>query len=339
MTGRERIQIALAHREPPLVPLDIMFAPPALAALQAYLGTEDVDRALGVDIAVIGPSGGKPLYASPALYGPTITDEWGVVWTTSDIDRGSPIGPSVPEPDLALVRRPDPNDPRRFAGMVEALERETERHRSIAVADMWERAGFMRGLGNLLLDVAIRPDFVAGLLDILCDYMLATIENVRAMPGESLFLSDDYGMQHGLMISPEDWRRLVRPRFQKFVQASHAAGKAALLHSCGAITPLVPQFIECGLDILHPIQPEAMDIFALKREFGHDLTFCGGISTQQLLPRGTPQQIREEVNRLADCMGQGGGYILEPGITLQADIPTENLVAVIQAAQEYRRSG
>ena len=335
MTGRERIQIALAHREPPLVPLDLMFAPPALAALQAYLGTEDVDRALGVDIAVIGPSGGKPLYASPALYGPTITDPWGVVWTTSDIDRGSPIGPSVPEPDLALVPRPDPNDPARFAGMAQALERETERHRSIAVADMWERAGFMRGLGNLLLDVAIRPDFVAGLLDILCDYMLATIENVRAMPGESLFLSDDYGMQHGLMISPEDWRRLVRPRFQKFVEASHAAGKAALLHSCGAITPLVPDFIECGLDILHPIQPEAVDIFALKRHYGRHITFCGGISTQKTLPYGTRSDVKKEVRRVLDVMAKGGGYILEPGITIQADVPPENVVALVEARNEF----
>ncbi len=335
MTGRERIQMTLSHREPPLVPLNLMFAPPALAALQAHLGTEDVERALGVDIALTGPGGGKPLYASPALYGPTITDEWGVLWTTSDLDRGSPIGPSVREPDLELVPRPDPNDPARFAGMAEALQRETERYRVIVVGDMWERAGFMRGLGELLLDVALRPEFVAGLLDILCDYILATIRNVRAMPAECLLLSDDYGTQHGLMISPEAWGRLVRPRFEKFVEASHAAGRAAMLHSCGAIAPLVPEFIECGLDILHPIQPEAVDIFALKRRYGRHITLCGGISTQKTLPYGRPADVKEEVRRVLSVMAEGGGYILEPGITIQADVPPQNVVALVEARDEF----
>jgi len=335
VTGRERVQMALAHREPPLVPLNLMFAPPALAAVREYLGTEDVDAALGVDVAFVGAGGGKPLYASPAEYGPTITDQWGVVWSTSDIDRGSPIGPPVTDPDLACVPRPDPNDPKRFEGMRGALAAQVDRYRVIPCGDLWERAGFMRGLGNLLLDVALRPEFVAGLLDLLCDYVVATGKNVGDMPADCLFLSDDYGMQQALMISPEDWRKLVRPRFQRFIDAAHDAGKAAMLHSCGAITKLVPQFIECGLDILHPIQPEAVDIFALKREFGADITFCGGISTQKTLPYGTPEDVKEEVRRVLDVMARGGGYILEPGITIQADVPPENVVALVEARNEF----
>ena len=179
MTGRQRIEMTLAHREPPLVPLDLMFSPPARSALQAHLGTADVDAALGVDILLVGPGGGKPLYASPAEYGPTITDQWGVVWSTSDINHGSPIGPSVAEPDLGLVPRPDANDPKRFEGLRDVLAAERERYRVIGCGDMWERAGFMRGLHHLLLDVALNPDFVAGLLDILCDYILATIKEMR----------------------------------------------------------------------------------------------------------------------------------------------------------------
>jgi len=336
MTGRERIQTALAHREPPQVPLNLMFSPPALKALQKRLGTDDVNSALGVDVAFVGPRGGKPLYASPAEYGPTITDQWGVVWTTSDVDRGSPLGRPLTRPDLKLVSRPDPDDPRRFEGMRAALEAETERYRVIPVADMWERACFMRGLENILLDVALEPRFVAGLLDILCDYMLATARNVRDLPAECLFLSDDYGMQHGLMMSPADWRRLVKPRFKRFVDAAHAAGKAAMLHSCGAVAPLVPDFIECGLDILHPIQPEAVDIFALKRDYGRDITFCGGISTQKTLPYGTPQDVKDEVRRVLEVMARDGGYILEPGITIQADVPPENVIAVAQARDAFR---
>ena len=335
MTGRERVEMSLAHREPPVVPMNLMFAPHALAAVQDYLGVDDVDAALGVDFAFTGPGGGKPLYATPAEFGPTITDQWGVVWSTNDMDRGSPIGPCLTRPDLALAPRPDGADPARFECMAEALLAETERYRVIPCGDLWERAGFMRGLGDLLMDVALRPDFVAELLDLLCDYILATVDNVAGMPAECLFLSDDYGMQQSLMLSPDAWRRLVRPRFQKFVDASHAAGKAAMLHSCGAVTEIVPQFIECGLDILHPIQPEAVDIFALKREFGADITFMGGISTQQTLPHGSPAEVKEEVRRVLDVMARDGGYILEPGITIQVDVPPENVVALAEARNEF----
>ena len=91
--------------------------------------------------------------------------------------------------------------------------------------------------------------------------------------------------------------------------------------------------IDVGLDILHPIQPEAMNISQLKKEFGHDLTFCGGLGTQKLLPYGTCQQIREEIVKLKYQIGRNGGYILEPGITIQADVPLKNLLAMIEQAQ------
>jgi len=137
------------------------------------------------------------------------------------------------------------------------------------------------------------------------------------------------------LMSPGDWRRLVRPRFKRFVDAAHAASRAAMLHSCGAIAPLVPDFIECGLDILHPIQPEAVDIFALKRRYGRDITFCGGISTQKTLPYGSPAEVKEEVRRALEVMAKGGGYILEPGITIQADVPPQNVVALVEARNEF----
>ena len=91
--------------------------------------------------------------------------------------------------------------------------------------------------------------------------------------------------------------------------------------------------IDIGLDILHPIQPEAMDILKLKSEFGRHLTFCGGVGTQDLLPYGTAQEVQKEVRRLKRHMGAGGGYILEPGITIQADVPLENVLAMIDESR------
>ncbi len=106
-----------------------------------------------------------------------------------------------------------------------------------------------------------------------------------------------------------------------------------LHHSCGSIVPIIPDLVELGLDILHPIQPEAMDVRQLKRDFGAHLTFCGGVRTQTLLPEGSPEEVRAEVRALKRDLGRGGGFILEPGITLQADVPLANLVALIEEAR------
>jgi uroporphyrinogen decarboxylase len=234
---RTWIQDTLAHRPPRAVPYNFMFSPPARACLEAHCRTSDLETTLGMPLRFGGTKSIKPLYAPPAEFGPRIQDEFGVVWSTSDIDRGSPIGPCLTEPDLSGYRFPDPSAAYRFEHLADWTAANAEHYTILVVGDLWERATFMRG-----------------------------------------------------------------------------------------------DLIDLGLDILHPIQPEAMDILDLKRRFGPHLTFCGGLRTQDLLPRGTPEQIRGEVRRLKDAMGAGGGYILEPGITLQADVPLANLLAMIDEA-------
>ena len=120
-----------------------------------------------------------------------------------------------------------------------------------------------------------------------------------------------------------------KPNLKEIYELAKDNGRYVFHHSCGQFDPIIPDLIEIGLDILHPIQPAAIDIYKLKREFGKDLTFCGGVNTQQLLPKSTPQEIRDEVKRLKEKMGVGGGYILEPGITIQADVPLANMLALI----------
>jgi uroporphyrinogen decarboxylase len=146
-------------------------------------------------------------------------------------------------------------------------------------------------------------------------------------------LSDDYGTQRGMLMSPAHWRELVKPCLARIYGLAKSRGLAVFHHSCGNILPIIGDLVDLGLDILHPIQPEAMDILLLKREFGAQLTFCGGLSTQGLLVSATPDEVRREVRRLKREMGRGGGYILEPGITIQADVPRANLIAMIDEAR------
>jgi uroporphyrinogen decarboxylase len=186
---------------------------------------------------------------------------------------------------------------------------------------------------NLLVDIVLNPVFVESLLEHITEYILETIAIlVKRCDFECIAVSDDYGTQKGMLISPANWRKLMKRRLAKIYALAKKHGRAVFHHSCGNIGPIINDMIDIGLDILHPIQPEAMDILGLKKEYGADLSFCGGISTQRLLVSGSPGDIRQEVRRLKREMGRNGGYILEPGITIQADVPRDNLIAMIDEA-------
>lgn len=334
MTNKEWMQLTLAHVETGAVPYNPMFCPTARKRLEAWYGTGDLIDFLDLPMRMGGVVSIKPLYADPAVYGPTITDEHGVVWTTNPIDRGAPIGPVLREPDLSCYTFPDPTAPYRFEGLSAWCEENKEHFTVLWVGDLWERATFMRGMEELLLDVALHRAFVEELLERLTENILRTMEIYFASGDfDGIAVSDDYGVQRSLIISPDDWRALVKPRLARIYGLGKAHGKVVFHHSCGHIVPIIPDMIDIGLDILHPIQPEAMDIHLLKREFGKALTFSGGLRTQDLLPTATPEEVRAEVRMLKRTMGAGGGYILEAGITIQDDVPTENLVALVEEAR------
>ena len=313
---------------------NLPLSPPARRKLEAHYGTTDVEAHLDLPVRASGPRSIKPLYASAEEYGERIEDEFGVVWTTNAIDRGSPIGPCLTEPDLAGYTLPDPTAPYRFEHL-DGWCRENAEHYSILwVGDLWERATFMCGMEQLLLYVALEPDFVDQLLHGLADYILQTMAVLfERFTFDGIALSDDYGTQRSLLISPDAWRRFVKPRLADIFAAAKRAGRTVMLHSCGNVRAVVPDLVELGLDILHPVQPEALDVVELKRQFGSQLTFCGGLGTQDILVHAWPQRIRDEVHRLKRDLGAGGGYILEPGITIQADVPLENTLALIDVAR------
>lgn len=327
------IEAVINHREMP-VPYNFMFSPLSLKIAEHRYGSPIADAIL-LPIRMISPKSIKPLYADPEIFGKTAVDEYGVVWSTSKIDRGSPIGPVLKQPSLSGYRFPEPGAPYRFEDIASWCEKQKSHYRIIWIGDLWERATFMRGMENLLLDTVLHPEFVMDLLRGIADYILGTMEILfDRFEFEAIALSDDYGTQKGMLIAPELWRKFIKPLLKEIYGYAQKKGKKVFHHSCGNILPIIPDLIELGLDILHPIQPEAMDIFYLKKEFGMELCFCGGISTQDILVRAKPQKIREEVKRLKKMMGKGGGYILEPGITIQADVPPENLYAMIDEAMK-----
>ena len=153
---------------------------------------------------------------------------------------------------------------------------------------------------------------------------------------DGVLLGSDWGSQRGLLMSPEAWDEMLRPGEQKEYDLIHAYGKDVWVHSCGNVEELVPRLVEMGLDVLNPVQSEAMDIRALKEHYGERLTFWGAISTQQTLPFGTPEDVKAEARRVRDLMGRGGGYIFSPAQSIQGDVPVENILALLEVARESR---
>jgi uroporphyrinogen decarboxylase len=196
---------------------------------------------------------------------------------------------------------------------------------------------FMRGYEAWLMDLVLEPSLAEALMDHILDLHLAIIGRMlEAVSGDvdMLLYADDVAFQDRLMVSPQLYRRLIKPRQRRLMEFLKAKTRARILyHTCGAVYPLIGDFIDIGVDILNPIQTTArgMDIQRLKKEFGQDLCFWGGIDVQQLLPHGSPVEVTTATREIIACLGAGGGYVLSATNNIQADVPPQNILAMVEA--------
>ncbi len=207
---------------------------------------------------------------------------------------------------------------------------------------LFERSLWMRGFERFYIDLIRDPPLANSLLDKLTDFRIKFWELLLDEIGDLVHVvveADDLATQNSLMISPEIYRRYLKPQHKRvfsFIKEK-APHVYIFLHSCGAIYDLIPDLIEVGVDILNPVQVSAakMDTKKLKKEFGDVLTFWGGgIDTQEVLPKGTPDEVKEEVKRRIDDLAPGGGFIFAAVHNIQADVPPENIIAMWEALQE-----
>ena len=198
----------------------------------------------------------------------------------------------------------------------------------------WEKAYFARGIENFLGDLAGNPEWAQSLLDMIIRKNLVMLENLLTTPDiDGVMLGSDWGSQHDLIMSPTCWRSMIKEGEQVQYNLIRRYGKAVFVHSCGNIVRILGDLVEMGLQGLNPVQPECMDLAAIKRDHGKDLTFYGGISTQRTLPYGTPEEVRAETLATIRLMSEGGGYITGPSQEIQTDVPYENVRALIDAAR------
>jgi len=150
-----------------------------------------------------------------------------------------------------------------------------------------------------------------------------------------VFISDDMGMQDNLLISLDSWEIHFKPRLKAWCDLIHHHGKKVLYHTDGAVLPLIPGLIECGIDILNPIQHvcPGMDRANLKQQFGDQVIFHGGVENQKILPMGTAAEVAAETQKCMDTLGKDGGYICCSCHNAQAGTPVENILAMIDTVK------
>jgi len=260
-------------------------------------------------------------------------DEFGCEWR-----QGAALhieSPPLKEPSLKGYKFPDMSAPEHFNGLDTWLDENAHRFKVVQLGMMFfERTWSLRGFENILMDFYLNPSFVEELLEELesvCNSMIDYLIKNFGDKIDAIGFSDDYGGEQSMLISPDLWKKFIAPHTKRMYQRIRDGGKYVYLHSCGHVTPIIPDLIEMGVDILQPLQPEAMDIFELKRNFGQDLCLYGGISTQQTLPFGTVDDVIEEVHACLQRMARGGGYIMAPAKPIMPGVPLENAVALIDS--------
>ncbi len=218
-----------------------------------------------------------------------------------------------------------------------AIERIREDSESFHVIGMgwglFEQTWRIRGFENALMDAIEAPDFYMELMERLTELYIEMIRACADVPADAFCFGDDWGEQRGVILGPPRWRHLIKPYWARIYKEVHRQGKYAMSHCCGSVADIMEDIIEIGLDVLESVQPEAsgMNPYVLKEKWGDKITFWGCLGSQSTIPFGTPEEIREEIQRLCRVMGKDGGFILAPAKLLQPETPTLNAVAIIES--------
>jgi hypothetical protein len=418
ITSRERIRMALEHREPDRVPLDLGSTPvtgmhvSAVYRLRQALGLDapgtpvkviepfqmlgeikpDLIEALGVDAV--------PLTSPKTFFG--FRNENWKPWTTFDgtpvlVPEGFNTDPEpngdillYPEGDKsappsgrmprggwyfdAIIRQPpidesklnvednleefgpiSDEDLAYFAAEADRLYRETDKaivanfggtsfgDIALVPAPWLKNPRGIRDVEEWYISTVTRRDYVYRVFERQCEIALANLERLHQVVGDKVSVifvtGTDFGAQHGPFISPQVYRELYAPFHRQVNDWVHRnTSWKTFIHSCGAVEPLIEDFIAVGFDILNPVQTSAagMDPSLLKQRYGDRITFWGGgVDTQRTLPFGTPDEVREQVRERIRILGKGGGFVFNTVHNVQGNVPVENLLAMYEAVREY----
>jgi uroporphyrinogen decarboxylase len=366
MNSRERFQLCMQHRCPDRPPLDLGATSltgmrpgcqKRLAELLGFRGparpsNSGVDERIlewaGTDFRSVGAILDLPSPHTRQVSETCAIDCWGIerqkIYGEWQITR-SPLKGATRQ-DLDQFAWPAA---RLGEALLQKWELEAQRlqqdGRYVVIAEhpvygILELGCWMCGYDDFMMKMAADTDFVRAFFDIVLAIQMQVIEAYYGVLGPYLHLTtsgDDFGTQRGSFVSPAMFAGLIAPYFEaRIARTKQLANCYYWHHTCGAVARLLPQIIACGVELLNPVQTSAagMDPEGLKAAYGDSLVFWGAVDVQQLLPRATPNEVRQEVRRLIKVLGRDGGYVSAPAHEMQDDIPPENIVAWVETVRE-----
>jgi uroporphyrinogen decarboxylase len=376
MTCRERALAALDHAEPDRVPLDFggrnttlhLFAHDALMKHLGLQGPRPRIRNYHTYVVEPDPQLFQRFEGVSALFFPrppsdyvfsidpgtnTYVDEWGTTYYMPpngyyfDLHK-APLCEAESEQDLEKLRWPNPTDPSRIAGLAERVQAAYAAKQKVLMVcaptpGLWETSWYIFGLEQAFMHLAGNQALMEAFTERLVEWQIAYWSMALDVVGpyvDIVQLGEDLGTQQGPIMSPATFRRIYKPRMRRLVDAIRKRTRARVyLHSCGSIYEFIPDLLECGIQILNPIQMNAaaMDTARLKREFGKELTFWGAGCDPVVMGMGTPQQVVDDVKRRVRDLAPGGGFVFGSVHNIQANVPPENIVALFDTAHEWGR--
>ncbi len=281
-------------------------------------------------------------FSTKTLVNGLIENEWGMVFKPMGLYNEFhiyPLAKAKAKADIENYRFPDPHAPGRWNEAERTLVKYGKTHGIIADLEttIFETAWYLVGLEKFLMDLMLDAEYIQPLLDKIQEIHTYYGKIMIAMGADVLWCGDDFGTQNSQIMDMETFRKYFKPRYKKMFHEFKDLNPDIKLawHSCGAFRPFIKEFIEIGLDIVNPLQPLAsgMEPESLKKDFGNEIIFFGGICVQDLLPNKTPTEIRNETLRRITIFGENGGYIVAPAHNIQDDTSIENILAFFETVK------
>jgi uroporphyrinogen decarboxylase len=332
VTHKERLLRALRYQRVDRLPTQVNYTASMGRAIAEHLGLSSSDLPAALDNHLLRVDLTFPERFSPD--GSVRFDWWGAGHDTSEEGYYIRVSPLASSRDLDAFDWPDPDAPGLLADAERTIARDGAEYFVVPNLGfaLFERAWALRGFEQFFMDMALDAAFAGELLDRITAIQLRLIGRFLALGVDGAYFGDDYGAQKGPLFSPRTWRTLIKPRLARLFEPFRARGLPVLMHSDGQIQQILPDLVEIGLTALNPVQPEVLDHAWLRQNYAGKLAFYGGVSTQTVLPHGTPEEVAAAVAACIRALAPDGtGLMIAPSHRMMTDIPLANVEALVGA--------
>ena len=307
------------------------------------VSANELRTAMGSDCVMVGGSLPRG-YSHPVPAEGQIINEFGMLMEQGPLYMQTIDPPLQNATTIADVENhpfPDPYADGRFDDARKYTEMYKDDYCIISDLEltMYEMSWHMVGMEKFLLDMAMGEDYILALIDHVMEFSLGIAKQLADVGVDAIWFGDDFGAQNGMLISPTMRRNIFKPRYAELWQEVKSQNSDLIIayHTDGAVSPILDDLAEIGMDVFNPVQPNVPghDPQELKDQFGDKFAFWGAIDQQDLLPNGTPEEIEAEVAERIRILGAGGGYMSSPAHIIQSDVSMENVEAFIAAVKKH----